>query len=179
MTRAAMFVRISRNGVIAAALGAAVLAPAAAQEAGSRQSRDFVTAMANADAFEILEARTVLAQSASPAVRAFAETMITDHGTLDRALGEAVTKAGLRPPVMGVGADQAPLLGSLQGLTGAAFDRAYLEQQRLAHQSALIEAQAYAATGDDPAIRAFAATAASTISAHHATADAVAGVPAR
>lgn len=168
MTGATTMLRSGRNALIATLIGAAMLGPALAQAPGSRQTRDFVETLAHADAFEILEAQSVLAQTRAPAVRAFAETMLADHRALDRALIDAAAKAGLQPPASGVGADQAALLNSLQGLTGTAFDQAYLEHQRLAHRSALVEAQAYAASGDDPAIRTLAATAATTISAHRA-----------
>lgn len=168
MMRAATMLRRGRNSLVAALIGMAMAGPALAQEPGSRQTRDFVEAVANSDAFEILEAQAALAQSADPGVRSLATKMIADHNALDRTLADAAAKAGLRPPAKGVGAEQAPLLGSLQGLTGAAFDRAYLQHQRLAHQAALVEAQGYAASGDDPAIRALAASAAQTIGAHRA-----------
>ncbi|WP_010186562.1 DUF4142 domain-containing protein [Sphingomonas sp. PAMC 26605] len=167
--------RIHRYALATAMLSAATLGPALAQEPGSRQTRDFVDAMAHADAFEILEAQTALAQSADPDVRAFATKMLGDHVALDRALADAAAKAGLRPPAKGVGADQAPLLNGLQSLTGAAFDRTYLQHQRQAHQAALTEAQAYAASGDDPDVRALAARAVQTIAAHRAMAEQMSG----
>lgn len=180
MSMIRMQARTGAKGIAAALLALSTLASAFAQETGapqpgSRQTRDFVETMAHADAFEILEAQTVLAQSTTPDVRAFAEKMIADHVALDRTLAETAVKAGLKPPGAGVGADQAPLLASMQGLTGPAFDQAYLQHQQLAHRAALVEAQGYAASGDNAAIRVFAGSAAKTIDAHRAMADRMGG----
>jgi putative membrane protein len=175
MTRVTAMVRRGCHGAVVALIGMGCLSPAQAQAPGSRQTRDFVATVAQADAFEILEAQTALAESAAPEVRAFATKMIADHAALDRALAEAAAKAGLQPPGKGVGADQAPLLNSLQSLTGPAFDRAYLLHQRLAHQATLVEAQTYATSGDDPSIRTLAAAAAQTIAAHRAMAEQMSG----
>ena len=150
----------------AAALAAFALTPAAAEEPGSRQTREFVTAAGQSDAFEILEAQTVLGQSADPQVRAFAEQMIRDHEQMRNTLRNATVRAGLKPPPMGVGADQALMLSALQSQRGPDFDQTYVRHQALAHRSALTVEQAYAATGDDQTVRQAAAAATPTIASH-------------
>lgn len=144
---------------------------AAAQEAGSRQTREFVQAAGQSDQFELLEGRTALTESTDPQVRAFAQRMIQAHGETSRTLAEAAARAGLGPPPHGIDGDQARLLGELQSLRGPEFDRAYLRHQALAHRSALATTQAYAAAGDDPAIRRAAAAAVPVISSHLAEAE--------
>jgi putative membrane protein len=150
---------------------ATALAPASAQEPGSRQTREFVQAAGQSDQFELLEARTVLTQSADPHVRAFAQQMITDHGGTRRALEQAAAKSGLPPPAIGLSDDQARLLSELQSLRGPGFDQAYLRHQVLAHRSALVVEQAYAAHGDDVIVRQAAASAAPVIASHLAMAQ--------
>lgn len=150
------------------AFGASALVPAIAQQAGSRATRDFVQSVAQSDAFEILAAQSALAQSSDGTVRGFAQRMLSDHQAMDLQLADSAAKAGLPAPVKAIGADQAQLLNGLGGLTGAAFDQAYLQQQALAHRSALAEAQSYAASGDNAAIRAFAKSATQTVSTHAA-----------
>jgi len=140
---------------------------------GSRQTRDFVAAAAQSDAFEVLEAQTVLATTRDPAIRAFAQRMIHDHGETTRALEQAVAQSGLQPPAPGISSDQAALLGALQSLRGRNFDVAYVRQQVIAHSGALAVEQLYAGSGDDPAVRQAAAAATQIIAAHLAIVDAL------
>lgn len=116
-----------RKTVCFVAIAAALASTSAVgQKMGSASTRNYIEAAAQSDAFEMLEADTVLTQSADPQVRAFAQQMLRDHGQLGQALGQATASAGLEPPPMGaVGADQAPLLGALQSLRGPEFDRVY------------------------------------------------------
>ena len=156
-----------RAAVISSVAALFVLAsPASAQTVGSAQTRNYVNAAGQSDAFEMLEADTALTQSSDPQVRAFAQQMLRDHGQLSQALSQATTRAGVMPPPMGVGADQAPLLAALQSLRGPEFDRTYWRHQALAHRSALTTAQLYAANGDNPAIRQAASAAVPIIAAH-------------
>jgi len=162
-----------RRPILAGVTAVAVLASTAAiaQEAGSRQTREFVQAAGHSDAFEKLEAATALTQSHDPQVQAFARTMLRDHNRLSNALQQATAHAGLQPPPMGVGADQAPIFAGLQSLKEPEFDRTYWKQQALAHHSALITTQQYAANGDSAAVRQAAASALPIITAHLAVAE--------
>ena len=160
-------------GKFAAALlvSSAIASASFAQEPGSRQTREFVQAAGESDTFEIMEAQAALAQSSDPQVLAFARQMIHDHGETSRALQEATMRAGLKPPPMAVGANQAPFLAALQSMRGPEFDKTYWRQQALAHRSALTVEQGYATDGDTPAIRQAAAAAIPTIQAHLAMAE--------
>lgn len=153
-------------------LACALSCPAfAAADRGSRQTREFVQAAGQSDSFEILEAQTVLGQSSNPDVRAFAQHMLDDHSRTKAALATATARAGLAPPPDGPSTDQAQMLNALQSQRGADFDKTYIKQQALAHHSALIVEQKYAAEGDQPAIREAAASAVPIISAHLQMAD--------
>ena len=157
--------RQAAQGFIAASLGlASVLA--GAQEAGSRQTREFAQAAASSDQFEILAAETALTQSTDPEVRSFATRMRDDHQQLGKAVRDAATRSGLKPPEMAMSADQAQWLGALQSVSGHAFDILYLKQQVLAHRSALEVETTYAKSGDDLNLRQVATSAVPVISAH-------------
>jgi putative membrane protein len=156
---------------LAAALAVIGLAPAAAQEQGSRQTREFAQAAAQSDQFEILEGQTAITQSTDPEVRAFAQRMIRDHETTSRSLRDAALRAGLSPPPMAMSADQALLLSALHGLRGRQFDQLYARHQMLAHHSALVVEQSYASSGDNPALRQAAASTAPLIASHLAMAE--------
>lgn len=128
--------------------------------------QDFVNAAGGSDQYEIMAANTALGQSREPAVRAFAQEMIRDHGAMTSALRDAAMRSGLEPPSGSVGADQTMLLASLQGLRGADFDRSYARQQVLAHRSALATQRGYARDGTDAKLRAV-ATANTPMIEHH------------
>jgi putative membrane protein len=129
-------------------------------------TKDFLHAAVGSDQFEISEAQTALAQSRNPQVRAFAEAMIKDHEADAQALMEAARTAGLPPPPMSMSGDQAHLLGAIQSLRGAEFDKAYAKQQGLAHTQALVVTQSYAGGGADAAVRQAAQTAVPMIQQH-------------
>ena len=150
----------------AAAIASVASASVAAQSPGSRQTREFVEAAGQSDRFEILEAQTVRGQSTDQQIRAFAQQMLRDHEGMSRALQQATAQAGLQPPPMGISADQALLLGALQSQSAPDLDKTYARHQALAHHSALTVAQAYAANGDDPAVRQAATAATRMIAAH-------------
>ena len=159
------------NRVAFLAVASSVASAAPAQDPGSPQTRDFVQAAGQSDAFEILEAQTALTQSTDPQVRAFAQRMIQDHRRTSQALRQAAVRSGLTPPPTGVGGDLASLLAALQGLRGRDFDKAYFHHQVIGHVSALTTERLYAANGDDPAVRQAAVAATPIIAAHLAMAQ--------
>ena len=165
------------TGFPAALLAGLALVPAAAQEPGSRRTREFVQAAGESDAFEIMEAEAALAQSTDPRVTAFARQMIRDHGETSRQLVDATARAGLKPPPTGLSTAQSPFLAALQSLRGLEFDKTYWKQQALAHRSALTVEQQYAATGDAPAVRQAAVAAIPLIQSHLAMAEQMSGNP--
>lgn len=161
-----------RTAILSSIAAMVVLAPpAVAQTEDSAQTRNYIDAAGQSDAFEILEAETALTQSSDPQVHDFAQQMIRDHGRLTDALGQATARAGLKSPPMGIGADQAPLLAALQSLRGAEFDRAYWQHQALGHRSALTTTQVYATNGDSSVIRQAAAASIPIIAAHLSMAE--------
>jgi putative membrane protein len=163
-------VMIKRITLVALAT-VAVTAPVGAQDAASRETREYVQAAGESDTFEMMEAYSALAESRDPEVTAFAREMIRDHGDTSRKLREATASAGLAPPPTAVGASQSPFLASLQSTRGRDFDKTYWQQQTLAHHSALIVAQRYAASGDTPSVRRAAAAAVPIIRKHLAMAE--------
>ena len=155
------------KGAAAVALALLCGSVARAQTPMAPTTRDFVQAAAESDHFEILEARTALTQSHDPRVLAFARQMIRAHVDTSRALQQAALKAGLEPPPpMALSGDQQKLLSALQSQRGSEFDHAYLKQQVLAHQEALVVQQAYATGGENPDVRQAARSAVPVIQHH-------------
>ena len=137
-----------------------------AQTAIPPSPKDFVAAVSQGDQYELMAASVALIQGQNPTVRAYAEAMIRDHGHLAETLRKAASASGLPPPSSGMSGDQASLLGSLQSLRGADFDKAYARQQELVHAQAVAVEDSFASAGADPALRTAAQTALSTIGEH-------------
>ncbi len=138
--------------VLAAVAVAASGAPALAQPPPSGPD-DFVSAVAGADAYEMMAARVALVESKDARVRGFATEMLRDHAAALSSLQDAARRSGLTPPEGGVGGDQTQLLAALQGLRGPDFDKAYARQQVLAHRQAAATEGGYLAKGSDPNLR--------------------------
>lgn len=151
---------------LAALSMAAVAQPQSDKASKPMSTVDFVTAAAQSDQYEILSSRIALISSKNPAVRGFAQQMIGDHTATSQALQQAAAAAGITPPPPGLGEGQARLLGALQGLNGSEFDKAYTQQQVLAHHQALVVEEGYATTGSDANIRKVAQNAVPVISQH-------------
>jgi putative membrane protein len=80
-------------------------------------------------------------KGSSKAVRDFAQTMVSDHMGVNKQAVALATKLGVTPADNDVskqlmaGADQN--IATLQGLSGAAFDKAYIDHEVAYHQAVL------------------------------------------
>lgn len=80
-------------------------------------------------------------QASDPEVRAFAERMVTDHTGVNAAATELVTRLGVTPEAnptsrqLREGGQEN--LSALRDLSGAEFDRAYIEHEVTYHQAVL------------------------------------------
>jgi putative membrane protein len=127
----------------------------------------FVEKASASDLFEIEAAKLAQATSKNAEVKKFAADMIAAHTKSTAALKKAIADAG-QTTLAGVTALPADLQAKLDELkTAANFDKAYLENQVDAHQSALNLMQRYAQDGDVPAIKAFAAATAPVVQQHY------------
>ncbi len=94
-----------------------------------------------ANAIDIDLAHVALEKASSEAVKAFAQTMVDDHTGVNEQAAALAQKLGVTPAPNDVsaslqkGADEAK--ASLHHLTGAAFDRAYMEREVGYHQAVL------------------------------------------
>jgi putative membrane protein len=80
-------------------------------------------------------------KGSAAAVKEFAQTMVTDHGAVNKQAVALATKLNVTPEDNDVsrqlrsGADQST--ATLQGLSGPAFDRAYIDNEVAYHQAVL------------------------------------------
>jgi len=130
-------------------------------------AQGFANAAAASDNFEISSSKLAATQATSAAVKKFATQMITAHTASTAKLKS--TLAGMSSPMTAddtLSADQQATLDSLKGKTGADFDSAYASAQVDAHQKALDALNAYAASGDNEALKTFAKGLVPTVTAH-------------
>ena len=125
----------------------------------------FVMKASGGNAFEIEQASLALKQSSNQKVKEFAHMMTTDHTKAEKKLEEAAKSANALP---------APKLDEfhqdkvnvLRGVTGAAFDNAYIADQVQAHEDTASLLETYGKDGDNPALKAWAAETLPTVKEH-------------
>ena len=165
---------------------------------------EFTRAAQASDSFEIQSSRLVLQRSQNPQLRQFAQHMIDDHQKTTEQLTELMQKMPAGGRVMGPGASgsSAPgtfssmaegqgtaktlgmdqqhqaLLRQLEQANGAAFDRLYAEQQMVSHQQAVDMFANYAQSGDQAALRRWAAQTLPSLQEHLAMAKRLHGATA-
>jgi putative membrane protein len=127
----------------------------------------FVNKAAAGDMFEIQSSQLALTRSTNKDVRDFAQMMVDAHTGTSTALKGAIADSGqtLTLPTM-LPMDMQDKLDSLGKASDADFDRAYLDAQIDAHQSALNLLTRYASDGDIPALKAFAGETAPKVQDH-------------
>jgi len=149
--------------------GASTTGPSGKLADGLQQvdTRTYVQKAAMTDLFEVKAGKLALRKSRNEGVRKFASEMVKDHTGTTKKLQAALKKGDLdvTPPTE-LDATHAQLLQQLQNASAAEFDRTYIQIQLAGHQQALRLHQAYAASGDDAALKKAAAQIAKRV-AHH------------
>jgi putative membrane protein len=152
---------ISMAGAQPAAEGAAA-APGA-----PTSTADYARQAALGDMYEIQSSQLAAKRATSPAVKKFAQQMVTDHNATTNALKAALASANVpATPPTSLDPRRADMLRQLQGASGPAFDRMYVQQQMTAHQEALALHSSYAKGGDTPPLRTLAGQTAEKVQSH-------------
>lgn len=94
-----------------------------------------------ANSIDVETARLVESRTTTPAVREFAQTMITDHTAVNEQAAALAERLGVTPQDNDVSqslqAGAAEAKAQLEGLNGATFDRAYIDREVGYHQAVL------------------------------------------
>jgi putative membrane protein len=143
--------------------GDATSASAAQGEKLSTGDQQFMQDASTAGATEIAASKLALKNSSDKQVKDFAQRMIADHAKLARSLDVIAKRHGIIAPPS---ADSS-VIGSLQNLKGAEFDKAYIQEVAVGgHQKALELFKKESEQGNDVALKA-AATKALPVIGHH------------
>ena len=128
---------------------------------------DFVAAVASSDLYEIESGELATEKATSPEVKSFAQMLIADHKKSTADLKAAVADAN--PPVSVepvLDQEKLSMIDTLKNTPAGEFDKAFIDQQKQAHQKALELLRGYEAGGDNPGLKQFAAKAATVVQAH-------------
>ena len=150
-----------------AMVGNGQVLPANDAPAAPTTAQGFANAAAASDRFEVESSKLAASAASSAAVKAFAQKMISAHTASTAKLKS--TTAGMSPAITAddtLAPDQQAKLDSLKALHGADFDAAYSAAQVEGHQKALHLLNAYAASGDTPALKTLASGMVPTVTAH-------------
>jgi putative membrane protein len=129
------------------------------QPASTVSSKAFVTKAAQSDMFEIQSSQLVDQSGVKDAsTKSFAQKMIEDHTKTSNELKQTLrdNKAEQNLP-SSMSKSQQKMLNRLKGLRGEALGAQYRRDQLDVHQKAVNLFQAYANTGDNEALKAWAA----------------------
>ncbi|WP_420384288.1 DUF4142 domain-containing protein [Novosphingobium sp.] len=119
---------------------------------------EFANKAAKSDAFEIAAAKLAEDKAALPAIKKFAAMMITDHtGSTAKIKKAAAAAEPAITPDPTLTDDQNSKLADLGKMSGADFDKAYVDGQIDAHKDALNLMTVYADHGDVPGLKTAAA----------------------
>ena len=125
----------------------------------------FVTRLAGVGMAEVELGTLAKDKASSREVKAFAQRMIDEHTKAGNELKAVAERKHFTWPAA-LPADAVALKDKLAKLSGAAFDRAYIDAMVEGHGKVLTEVRAEAQSGSDPDVKAWAMKASSTVQAH-------------
>ena len=135
--------------------GIAALVLAAAPLIGAGSDNNFVTKAAAGGEAEVQMAQLAQSKASSQAVKDLANTLLADHTKANDSLKSIATKDNLTWPT-GINAKQQAEYNKLQALSGADFDKEYVNYQIKDHKQDISEFQKEADHGTDASVKAWA-----------------------
>jgi putative membrane protein len=110
--------------------------PPIAQAAANDQDKQFLSMAAQSDMNEIKLSQLAEAKASNSQVKAFAHKMVSDHNMLEAKMKPFATAWGLTAPA-GLDSEHQAIYDKLNGLSGADFDKAYMDAMAEDHHKAL------------------------------------------
>jgi putative membrane protein len=161
---------------IAAVLGTALLMAEPARAQASQQDQSWLIAMHQSH-LAIVESATLAQQRATSAeVRNLGVTFVQMHRDLDAQLTALALQLDVDLPTR-PSTEQQQQFSALSAQSGAAFDSAWVAQQRTLHQQALQTTQLELTSGTEPRVVAQAQATATILQQHLAQLQQLAGTP--
>ncbi len=131
----------------------------------SNDDKEFVTKAGMAGLAEVQMGNLALQKAANADVKAFAQRMVTDHSKANAELAQFATAKGLALPTELSGEPQSGY-EHLNGLSGAAFDKAYMEHMVADHEKAVADFDKASTSSTDADLKAWAGKTLPTLREH-------------
>jgi putative membrane protein len=160
------FLRLLHFAVVALTLsGCAIKEPAVSHNPASARaagitSTSYVQSVSSEDAFEIYAGQLALQRARDSAVRSLARALINDHTLLTTRLGDAAQPEGIVPASGTLLPQHSSLLAQLQAASSIDFETLYRDMVVTSQTEVLSLHRQYASSGETPALRIFAQSAA-------------------
>jgi putative membrane protein len=129
------------------------------------EEQTFIQKAASGDQAEIQLSKIALERASTPEIKQFAQTMVTDHTKASSMLKPIAVDHGIDVPEK-PGSQTEEKIKRLEGQSGAAFDKTYIELMVKDHQEMLHAFEAAAPKANDSKLKEFIATV-QPIVAHH------------
>jgi putative membrane protein len=144
------------------------------REATPSADNRFVMEMAMGNMAEAELGRTASQKASSSEVKQFGQRMVTDHGKALEELKMMASNKNITLPTT-VDPKHKATHDKLSGMSGEAFDRAYMQQMVQAHNETLSKLRSHAKSSRDADIKAWAAKTLPTVQEHLKLAQSLSG----
>jgi len=114
---------------------------------------------------EVELGRLATEKASNDQVKQFGQRMVTDHEKANTELKALAQKKGITLPA-DLDSKHKQTVDKLSKLSGAAFDRAYMDEMRKDHKKDVSEFKQQASSGSDPELKAWASTTLPTLQEH-------------
>jgi putative membrane protein len=126
---------------IASVAAAAVVAGGSAASAQAVNDAQIAAIVVTANQVDVDAGKLAESKGTHPEVKAFGKQMVADHSGVNKQATALVTKLGVKPEdnptAQSLKAGGAENVKKLSGLSGAAFDKAYIDHEVVYHQQVL------------------------------------------
>jgi putative membrane protein len=136
-----------------------------ANTATAMTDNDFMTEAAVGGMAEVELGKMASTKAQNADVKKFAQMMVADHTKANTELKALATKKSVTLPTE-LDAKHKSTMTEMQGLSGAAFDKAYIAGQLADHEKTVKMFQAQAQSATDPDVKAFATKTLPTLQEH-------------
>ncbi|WP_216595235.1 DUF4142 domain-containing protein [Cylindrospermum stagnale] len=140
----------------------------------SASDRQFLTKAGQDSTAEVELGELASQRAAKVQVKQFGQRMVEDHTQMNKELQELAAQKGLTIP-QDIGEDNSKVKAELSKLSGAAFDKAYMNHMIADHTKDVSLFQRQSQQGNDPDLKAWAAKTLPTLQEHLQLARSITG----
>lgn len=138
------------------------------------EDKEFVVKAGMGGLYEVQAGNLALQKAQSAGVKAFAQRMVTDHGTANTELAQLATAKGLALPTE-LDGEMESAVEHLAMLSGAEFDKAYMQHMVPDHEKTVADFDRASTTATDADLKGWAAKTLPILQEHLRMAKEVAG----